>query len=256
MDFEQFAIARDFYYLAAVLMGAGIGCVLGRSRKNSTRRSKNWALTVGLCFFSGAVTALTAAIIYSKGLILLETSLYPYLGVLTVVLILAFRFPKTAGFPIFLIAGVLIIWMGYTYLRFPGVDASGGNGLYRITREGNELVQLFPARELKENSNSSFSFRITGKTSALEFRVFFSSFSRPFPFVGGRTRGAIMEIKSNGGLLYEDTSLAGTFFPNQFKFTDPRVFTFWEVTGKLETRRLPPGSSLTVFLKDSGLVFR
>ena len=256
MDFEQFAPARDFWYLASVLGGAGIGCILNRFKKNSTRHSGNWALTIGFCFFSGAVTALTVAVIYSRGLILLEASLYPYLGLLTGALILAFRFPRTMGFPLFLLAGVLVVWMGYIYLRFPGVEDSGKDGIYRITREGNEYVHLLPVRPSTEKKALPLSVKLTGRTPVLEFRGLFSSFSRSFPFVGGVVRGTIVEIKGNDGSLYEESGVVSTFLPDPYKLADPSFFSFWEVTGKLEMRRLPPGTSLTIFLRESDLVFR
>lgn len=128
MDFEHYAAARDFFYLSVLLAGAGIGCVLHRFRRKSTARFRNISITAGLLFFSGAVTALTAAVIFSRGMILKEISLYTPACVLALVLILAFRFPRALGFPLILASGVFVVWLGFNYLRFPVINDSGHPG--------------------------------------------------------------------------------------------------------------------------------
>ena len=122
MDFEYYAAARDFFYLSALLLGAGAGCVLNRYRRRSTARFRNRSITAAFLFFSGAVIALTAALIFSKWMILKEFSLYPLAGIVALVLILAFRFPRALGFPFILATGVFVVWLGYNYLRFPVID--------------------------------------------------------------------------------------------------------------------------------------
>jgi len=265
MDFDHFAPARDYYYLTALLLGAGIGCFLNRFRRNATRRFRNWSITIGLIFFSGAFAALAAAIIYSTGRILLETSLYPYLGILAAVLILAFRFPKAAGFPIILISGVFIIWISYGYLRFPAVNDSGR---LRITRESNGLIHVIPvvnsagARNSGVNSGEYplpvFSFQAEGDNQVLEFRAFCFSFSRVLPLVGGVDRGDIAEIRCGYDVLYTDQRFGNKLFPGLYLGADTMLaawhfFSIQEIPAKLELRRLRSGEGLTVYFNINDL---
>ena len=258
MEFEQFIHARDYYYLAALLLGAGIGCILNRFRKKSTSRSRNWAITAGLCFFSGTVAALTMAIIYSKGLILLETSLYPYLGILTAVLILAFRFPRAAGFPIILITGVFIVWISYGYLRFPPIDDSGR---LRVTKEGNGLIHIIPVLNSTEKALPVFSFKPERNDQIMEFRAFSFAFSKVLPLVGAVNRGDIAEIRCEEELLYKDPRFSNGLFPKLYPGSDnilanTRIFSSQEIPAKLELRKLKPGEGLTVFFDGTEISFR
>jgi len=263
MDFEKFAPARDYFYLAAILLGAGIGCILNRFRKRSTRRFRNWVVTVGLIFFSGTLAALSAAIIYSDGHILLETSLYPYLGILAAVLILACRFPRAAGFPVILISGVFIIWISYGYLRFPAINDSGR---LRITREGNGFVHVIPVvnssgTKTAEKTIPVFSFQASGDNQVMEFRAFCFSFSGVLPVIGGVRRGDIAEIRCGEELHYTDARFGNKLFSGLYPGADTllaskRFFTFQEIPATLELRKLRPGEGMTVFLNETDLVFR
>ena len=257
MDFENFNQARDCYYLAFLLLGAGIGCILGRFRKNSTHRSKNWAVVAGLSFFSGALAALTVAIIYSNGRILLETSLYSYLGILAVVMILAFRFPRAAGFPLILISGLFIVWISYGYLRFPVINDSGR---LRITRETNGLIHVLPVQNPLDKALPVLSFKADGNNQVLEFRALCFSFSNVLPVIGGVCRGDIAEIRCGEELLYADPRFSNKLFPGLFLNADDvlsskRLFSLIDVPAKLELRGLRSGDGLTVFFDGNTLTF-
>jgi len=263
MDFEKFAPARDYFYLAAILLGAGTGCILNRFRKNSTRRFRNWVVTVGLIFFSGTLAALSAAIVYSNGHILLDTTLYPYLGILAAVLILALRFPRAAGFPVIIISGVFIIWISYGYLRFPVINDSGR---LRITREANGFVHVIPVVSSGETKTAEkplpvFSFQASGDSQVMEFRAFCFSFSRVLPVIGGVRRGCIAEIRCGEELNYTDARFSNKLFPGLYLGADvvlasKRFFTFREIPAALELRKLRPGEGLTAFLNETDLIFR
>jgi len=258
MEFDQFSLARDYFYLAALFLGAGIGCILNRFRKKSTGRSRNWAITAGLCFFSGTLAALTMAIIHSNGLILLETSLYPYLGFLTAILILAFRFPRVAGFPAILVTGVFLVWISYGYLRFPVINDSGR---LRVTKEGNGLVHIIPILNSTEKALPVFSFKPEGNEQVLEFRAFSFTFSKVLPVVGGLNCGDIAEIRCEEELLYKDPRFSNGLFPRLYPGSDnilsnTRIFSSQEIPAKLELRKLKPGEGLTVFFDGMEITFR
>ena len=257
MDFDNFNLARDYYYLAFLLLGAGVGCVLNRLRKRSTHRSRNWAVVSGLCFFSGALAVLTLAIIYSNGLILLETSLYPYLGILAAIMILAFRFPRAAGFPLILILGVFIVWISYGYLRFPVVNDSGR---LRITREANGFIHVIPVMNPLEKPLPVLSFQADGNDQSLEFRAFCFSFSKVLPVIGGICRGDVAEIRCGEELLYVDPRFSNKLFQPLFLSADDVLssksfFSLKEVPAELKFGRLRPGEGVTVFFDGENITF-
>ena len=257
MDFENFNPARDFYYLAFLCLGAGVGCILNRLRKKSTHRSRNWAVVAGLCFFSGALASLTIAVIYSNGRILLETSLYPYLGILAMLMILACRFTRAAGFPLILILGVFTIWISYGYLRFPVVDDSGR---MRITREANGLVYVIPVPKPSDKHFPVLSFQADRDDQALEFRAFCFSFNRVLPIIGGVCRGDIAEIRCEEELLFADPRFSSKLLPGLFLGADnvlssKRLFSFKEIPALLELGELGAGKGLTVFFDGENLTF-
>jgi len=261
MDFEKLAPARDYLYLFALLMGAGFGSILNRFRKHCSRSFRNWSITIALILFSGALAALSAAVIYSNGKILMETSLFPYLGILMALFLLSFRFPKAAGFPVIIISGVFIVWLSYGYLRFPPINDSGR---LRITRETSGLIHVIPAAapaKAPEKTLPVFSFQSSGNDQVLEFRAFSFSFLKALPVIGGVNRGDIAEIYSGDEIYYTDPRFGKKLFPGLYLGADAilaskRFFSIEEIPAKLELRRLRSGEGLTVFLSETELTFR
>jgi len=256
MDFEHYSTARDFFYLSALLLGAGLGCILHRFRKKSTTHSKNMSITAGLCFFSGTAAALTAAVIFSDWMILREIPLYHLMGILAVIFILAFRFPGAAGFPLLLVSGIFIVLLASTCLRFPVIDDSGQ---VRVTKDGKGLIHVQPVLPNGENPVPSFSFEPSGEDDILEFRSVCISFPPEIPLIGGVSRGFIAEIRNNNTVLYPDTT-AGSNSSSGPAFgrynNKPGImglfFPFREASEKLEVKKLFPGASLTLFFEKTG----
>ena len=280
MDFEHFvpgnfavgnfAPARDFFYLAALLLGAGIGCILNRFRRidshQTTRRRedaahfRNLSVTAGLCLFSGALAALTAASVYSNWMIFEESALFLPLGITAAVMALAFRFPKAAGFPLILAAGVFVVWMGYIWTCFPVAD---GSGYGRVIRDGNGSVYIRLTSPGGAAPDTSLSLQPAGEGAILEFRALRISVSKYFPLVGGVSRGVVAAVKKNNELLYEDPRLGQKFFGGIYLQSDTvpvenpgRVFSLQQGLGELKTNELPPGVSLTILFGESVLAFR
>ena len=276
MGLEIFSLARDFLYLAALFLGSGIGCILNHFRKKSTAHYKNLTITAGFCFFSGTVAALTAASIISNWTIFTETGLYLPLGIVTAIVILAFRFPRAVGFPSILIGGLMVVLIGYTCLRFPAVDESNGElrsglnapaGRGRVIRDANGLVHITLVSPSGIKSVPPIPLRSI--ENALEFKALCFSFPNGFPLMGGKKRGVIVEVLYNNESLYTDTGANNFtfFFPkpavgsnrshvNRGTMPPRDPVSSWEVRGILETKNLNPGAGLTVFLNGTNLAFR
>jgi len=268
MIFEQFARSRDFFYLAALFLGAGFGCILNRFRRETTARFRNLTVTIGLCFFSGTAGSLTAAIIFSNWMIFKETSLYLPMGILGVIIIMAFRFPRAVGFPIFIISGVIAVLIGFITLSFPAVENSGRimvskdrNNLYCIQRGIEEEEASFPEPE----SDFSVSFQTAGEDVVLEFRAQCSAFPGIFPLVGGINRGIIAEVLRDNELLYADSRSGWKVFSGSSSDSGIKekildmikpFFDSWEIREKREVTELSPGTVLTVLFDGPSLAFR
>ena len=264
MDFEQFARARDLFYLAALFLGAGCGCILNRYRIRATIRFRTLSVTAGYCFFSGAAAALFISIIFSNWTIFRETALYLPMVILIALVALIFRFPRAAGFPIFLLTGVLIVFIGYFFLRLPAIDDSV---CLRVSRDGNYLVhfELFQPDELvpgQPDRSPSFSFQAAGDDSGLAINAFCLSPSKAFPLLGGVNRGLITEIRSDNTIIYTDPQFPPGFFidPASGDNNHPRPFLRLlsprDASTKLEIRRLLPGIHLSFHFEGDELVSR
>ena len=266
MDYNHFASARDFFYLAALFLGAGAGCIANRFRRKASARFRNSTVTAGFCFFSGTVAALTIAAILSNWQILKETALYLPVGIMALIVFFAFRFPRAVGFPLFLVSGVLAVVIGYASISYPVIDSTGLAQLSR-DRSGVILIRPDPLRKNKVTSPAagsarSISFQAAGNDTVLEFRAFCFYCSKVIPLMGGASRGKITEIRSNGELLYADHRRSWGIFSGPYTANDyppessGRLFSFWEAAAKLEAGDILPGTGLTVLLDGPALAFR
>jgi hypothetical protein len=163
MEFEQFATARDFFYLASIFLGAALGFMLCHFRKRSPRRIRNRSLALAFCCLSAMTVSLAAAIIISQVQAFAEISVYLTGAVLAALLVIAVRFPRAAGFPLILLAGIAAVWVGFSFLRYP--IANPAAPVVSYAREG-----LSSDREV-----------IYTRLSVPRF----------YPLIGGETRGIL-----------------------------------------------------------------
>jgi hypothetical protein len=212
MEFKDYAAARDLFYLAVLFAGAGIGCVLNRFRLTGTLRFRNRTITLALCLFSGMVTALAAALIYSNGLIVFEKPLYIPAIIIAVLLVLAVRFPRAAGFPLILVSGCAVIWIGYSFLQFPSLD-TGEPFLVSFSGEGQGQYAAHFASGGGTDPKQSFVMYLAGEEQPgevfLEFCFVRISYAPSFPLIGGTNRGSITEIRSETEVFYADPRFSG-----------------------------------------------
>jgi hypothetical protein len=210
MEFEQYAAARDLLYLSALFAGAALGCILNRFRIRNTPRFRSRTITFALCLFSGMVVALAGALMYSNGLILFEKPLYIPAAIAAVLLILAVRFPRAAGFPLILISGFIAVWIGYSYLQFPRVNTNGLS-LASITNEGEAqyTVRFAAGSGAPPGSSSGQDLRIqiAGEDQSLEFFFIHIEYAAPYPLIGGENRGIITKVRDEREIFYSDPRL-------------------------------------------------
>ncbi|MDR2617737.1 MAG: hypothetical protein LBC62_02595 [Treponema sp.] len=249
MEFEQFAASRDFFYLAWLFAGAALGCLLSRFRKKTTLRFRNRTVTMALCFFSFMAAALAAAFVYSKGTIYLENALYLPAGVLGAILILAFRFPKAAGFPLILLTGLAVVWLGFSFLRFPRLDPLAGESgppvaLVRREREDRFLVRIISG---PNGASNALSFEVPGNEGAFEFTLDKVAYASLYPLIGGETRGVITGIRDGSQVLYAAPPL---------EFRLPLGASREEIRGGVPIGAVQPGTEIYLYFDGKSLIYR
>jgi hypothetical protein len=248
MEFERFAASRDFLYLAWLFAGAALGCLFSRFRKKTSLRFRNRTVSMALCFFSCMAAALAAAFVYSEGAIYLEKTLYIPVVLLGAILILAFRFPRAAGFPLILLTGLAVVWLGFSFLRFPRLDPPLGESslpvaLVRRDREDRFFIRIIggPA-----GVSNTLNFDIPDNGGAFEFtldKVVYASF---YPLIGGETRGIITKIQSGSRVLYTAPPLRA-WFPGTSEE---------EVRYGFPISAVEPGTGVYVCFNGENLVYR
>jgi hypothetical protein len=143
------------------------------------------------------VAALTGALFYSRGAVFSGRFLLPAL-VLVPVFAAAVYFPRAAGFPLVLLGGCAVVWIGLSFLRYPPVNSPLGY-LYRdrdnlfSVRIQSSVSHQVPHGAPNEPARS-FEAENTGSLRIIVQTV---SFAEWFPVIGGEKRGRIGEIRQH-----------------------------------------------------------
>jgi hypothetical protein len=256
MDFENFSIARDLLFLAGAFVGIALGYLLSLFRKDIAIHSRNRRITLLLLFFSGAVVAFAAAIIVSHGSIFGIPILFISAAVGIPIFALAVRFPRAAAFPLILAGGLFIVWLGFSYLRFPLIKSSSvpvifndGAGSYSIK---------FPA---SYGDRAALSLPASQSLTSLEFQGTRISFGSIYPVIGGTERGEIRAILRDGEFLYRsplaESPLLRAYYSLLASAFQQELFSiaFQDIEGKSPVDAIPEGANLTVSFDKDSLLF-
>jgi hypothetical protein len=260
MNVDAAACCRDFLYLGAALIGAALGCILSLFRGDLS--PKCWNRIVSLIFWilSGAVTAITAAVLSLSGdfsaFPALFRPLLPPLAVVALIFLGGCRFPR-AGVFLLLPAGLSIVWLGYSFLRFPLIGPEGkilalvdgrGDGTYSLCLES-------PPGPARPRSPGLVRLEFAG--ASLEVEGVYVFFDERFPLIGGEGRGLIQEVRGNGEMIFSgslgETSLLGAYyarFPPVRGNTGIFLKRFYTT---LNLALLPPGGIAAVILTGEAL---
>jgi hypothetical protein len=259
MEFESFTLSRDLLCLAGALTGATVGFVAGLGRGDTTIRGRNRLITIALVVFSAAVAAFAGAILVSRAAIF--DGVLPFIvpALCVPVFALAFRFPRAAGYPLILAGGLLAVWLGYSFLRYPLVK-SGGIPLAVLQNDGaGGCLLRLPAGPA--DAALSAALPLPGTGSPAELRAALVGFNRLYPLIGGEERGFVSLVRRGGEILYAEPGfrgLAGAWYrrlEGLQKKHDAGI-TFRELQGTADTDAIPQGMDLRVFIEGEGLVLR
>jgi hypothetical protein len=263
MNVDIPALFRDFLYLGAALIGAALGCILSLFRGDLSPKCRNRIVSLIFWIFSGAVIAITAAILnvpgdFSGFPALFRPLLLP-LAVVALIFLGGCRFPR-AGFFLTLPAGLSIVWLGYSFLRFPLIGPEGkilalvdgrGDGTYSLCLES-------PPHPARPKSSGLVRREFFG--ASLEVEGVYVFLDERFPLIGGKGRGLLQEVRGNGEMIFSgplgETSLLGAYYARFPPSQGNSGIVLKRFYTTLNLALLPPGGIAAVILNGEALSSR
>lgn len=245
-------------------MGLVLGYMFGLFRHYVTAPSRNRRITLLFCLLSGALGSLALSLVYSRGLILHASSLFIPAGIWVLVFALAVCFPRAAACPLILLTGILVVWVGYSFLRLPPAEASSvpllslyndGEGVFSVRSPGSETIGSGDRAE-------AVPIRIIGNSGVLEFHGTIISVDPRYPIIGSMIRGTITAIRQNNESLFEKSPLneplLKAYYSRPAHGTNSRRlgFTIGNYESTFPADTIPPGKNLAVLFNGRSLVFK
>jgi hypothetical protein len=257
MEFESFALSRDLLCLAGVLTGATVGYVAGLGKGDTTIRGRNRLITIALVVLSAALAAFAGAVIASRAAIF--DGVLPFIvpALCVPVFALAFRFPRAAGYPLILAGGLLTVWLGYSFLRYPLVK-DGGIPLAVLQNDGaGGCLLRLPAGPADAALSTVLPLPETG--SSVELHAVLVGVNRLYPLIGGEERGFVSLVRRGGEILYAEPGFRGRTGA-WYRYLDALQkkrnvgITFRELRSTADTDAILQGMDMRVFIDGEGLV--
>jgi hypothetical protein len=258
MGSDHAALFRDLLYLDAALIGAALGAMLSLFRGDLTQKCRDRTVSRIFPVFSGVVVVITLMILKTSECFPRLPALLPQAAAIALIFLAARRFPRAGAF-LFLPLGLCVVWLGYSFLRFPRIGFEGeilalvdrrGDGTYSVN------LELRPAPD-RAGSPGLVHLEIPGGT--LELEGIYVFFDERFPLIGGEGRGLIRGIRRNGEPVFSgplgEASLLGAYyarFPAPLG-GEPAGFGFRRF---YRTLNLPPGGVAEVILGAEDLSLR
>ncbi|MDR2257843.1 MAG: hypothetical protein LBE14_01700 [Treponema sp.] len=268
MDVRNFSIARDLLYLSGALTGVALGYILSLFKKGITIRSRNRRLTMMLFVFSGALAAFSAAIVSSFGDIFSDGGLFLVAGICVPVFALAVFFPRAAAYPFMLAGGLLAVWLGYSFLRFPLIAESRSPLLY-VHHEGDDVYSIriltesgkagdraekitVPAVPAGDRAAAAV-FQINGSQPPLDIEGAFIRFHPRYPLVGGTERGLVTLIRRGDEVVYVNSRPRNSLLNPWHSRLGPWGIIFQHIGGTVPLDTIRRGTELAVSFADGDL---
>jgi hypothetical protein len=256
MDLHTFALCRDFLYLGAVLGGFCLACFFVLLRVRLLAKKRNRMITLGICLLSASVAALMPALILSAGEIFLIKPLLLSAAAVCLVCALAGSFPLAVGFPLILIGGLVVVWLGAAFLRFPLPESKDRQPMTSVYNSGDGSFVVNPYGSIDSGQGV---IRIYDTGSPLEFTVSIVEFDPLTPLLGGTRRGALSAIRRDGVLLFTNSRWKNPLAGDLYEFLGAKApwtgLSVREYRTQCGIEDLLPGTSRWVYAKQTGLEF-
>jgi hypothetical protein len=267
MDVRNFSIARDLLYLSGALTGVCLGYILGLFKKHISIRSRNRRITLIFLAFSGVLAAFSASVVVSYGGIFASRGLFLAAAACVPVFALAVFFPRAAAYPLILAGGLLTVWLGYSFLRFPPA-AGAGVPLVYVYHEGTDVYAVsLPAKPAKPaagaargnsaavpaGDRTAAAFQISGNQPPLDLAGVLIRFHPWYPLIGGTERGAVTLIRRGGEVLYTDRRPENSVLKSWYSRLEALGIVFQNAGGTVSLDAIPRGAGMAVFFAGEAL---
>jgi len=190
MEFENFALSRDLWYLFSFCAGAAAGCAIALFLRRSTVRAKNARITAAFCFLSGAVAALALAVIFSTGRIFFAFPVFVPSGILFVLGVLSLCFFKFAA-ALVLAAGLAVVIVTLNFLAYPRAEAGAEFPLNISVQASGDGVMIQRNKVAGSQSVTAEVWNLAqqGAGEDIEVQAIALSADPRWPVFGGERRG-------------------------------------------------------------------
>jgi hypothetical protein len=275
MDVRNFSIARDLLYLSGALTGITAGYILSLFKTSISIRSRNRRITLIFIAFSGVLAAFSAAIVVSYGDIFSSRGLFFAAAACVPVFALAVFFPRAAAYPLILAGGLLVVWLGCSFLRFPLAAESRSPLLYvyhqgdnvytvRIRAESGAMGDTMgdgaekiaaPAAPAEDRAAVAV-VQIRGTQPPLDLEGALIRFHPWYPLIGGTERGLVTRVRRGGEVVYVDSYPENSLLKAWYSRLGSIGITLQNIQGEVSLEALLRGTDLAVFFTDGALSLR
>jgi multisubunit Na+/H+ antiporter MnhB subunit len=252
MGSDVAGLFRDLLYLCALLTGAALGCILSLFRGDLTAARRGRILSRVFRIFSGVIVVITAMILKTPGGFSGLPGLILPAAVIALIVLAGCRFPR-AGALLFLPVGLCVVWLGYSFLRFPRIGPEGET-LARIGNAGGGVYFFSPELRAKPGRAGRPSGAVYREFpgGTLELEGAYVVFDGRFPLIGGERRGLIREVRRNGEPVFSgplgESSLLGAYYGLFPASSGGEGFCFRRFSRTLDLGLLPAGGVVEVIL--------
>jgi hypothetical protein len=213
-------LSRDLFYLAVCCLGFGAGCGMYLFTSGLTLKQRNQMVSVAILWVSGMLVFLCLAIVFSKGEVFFYRGFLITGGIIFILMVLSYRFPKYVGFPLTIIAGFLIVTFAFLFLRFP--LANEIDPLVVRTDVSNQASVRILRSSDSESPSESADFELVDLDNPLAINMYEFYIDETFPFVGGQVRSSPSEIVQNGTVIFTNPMISRIPFVDFLKDKNKR----------------------------------
>jgi hypothetical protein len=261
MDVRNFSIARDLLYGGGALTGIALGYILSLFRKPLSIRWRNRRLTLTFFVLSCVLAAFSGAVLVSQGDIFSPDPLFLAVGICVPVFALAVYFPRAVAYPLILAGGLLVVWLGYSFLRFPLITEDSSPLVY-VYHEGNDTYSIkLPSEPGKMGDRAAVledrtgqigdraaatGFQISGTQPPLGIEGTLIGFHPRYPFIGGTERGLVTFVRRDNKILYADPRLENSALKIWYHRLGVFGITVRNIGGTIPLDAISPGANLAV----------
>jgi hypothetical protein len=171
---DNFYYARDFFYLAGILLGLAVGLFFSFFKKSLNFGQKERRVTAAFWLLSAVVTAAAAAFILSGPELVQNESILITACFIMTAGIFAALFPKTFLFPVIAAGGFCVVIIAFIFLRYPRI--SDGMPVTRVSRSSTDAIFIEP-----EYPKFTLANKISGGGPRIKYKNYYNS-ARPYTF--------------------------------------------------------------------------